>query len=432
MAIVVDIPGVGPTEFENEDQANSFFKSHKDSGPQLLPDNRSWLSKKLANLKYGVAKALQNGTLETAGTVIGGVGGGALGSLPSGMGTVPMGVAGAAMGAGAGKAIEDTILQAMDLKKPTSLVANLKSTGSAIARGATAEMAGQAGGKIISKVASEIFDPFGQILKDKVAPRIMQSAVKDEDLAREMLARNEWGKGSTLLSKADQNVGALSQQIDDLIKNNNSEFDYMPVLKKLNSLKQEFSTLPNRQNEIKTIDKYIKDITSKLKNSNTAEAQDLKKALYAEHIKEYQSSKFDSAAPRTRADMAAARGLKEGIEEVIPEATDINNDIGYNIQLRETMDKILNKANKADLVQLKPLLSGLGLMSGGAGEAVAAPIATSFLGSILGKTGMAVGSKKLGETLMTRSGTPMTNQLNKAALDQILRYLQENKNQPTQ
>lgn len=483
MPIIVDVPGVGPTEFETKEQANSYFNSKKNSEPQLKADDRSFLEKKIGELKYGGIKALQGGALENAGTVLGGVGAGILGTPGGGIGAIPMGVAGAAMGAGTGKAIEDTLLQGMGYKKPTSLGENLESTGGALARGGTAEMTGQVGGKAIGAV--------GNFLKNNMAPRLMTSAVKDPQLAQEMLKRNEWGTGSGMMNRADQQVSNLSNKVDKIISENNTGFNPKPVIDELQSLRKEYLMLPGRQNEVKLIDEYMSDISSRI-NPQTIEsyvsssggvmkrpsfdefsneftskyskpgvtptnediqrlylqkypseqielapkrslnkivppefkpsdAQELKKSLYKERIKQYKSGDFDPSSISAQNDMAASRGLKRGIEGISPEIGPINKDIGYNINLRDALETRLNSSNKANIVKLNPLLSGLGLLPGGPQKAFAGSLGTGVLDSIIGKTGAAVAFNKLGSGLNKAAESYLLNILNKMMLDRAQR-----------
>lgn len=386
----------------------------------ISENKNSYLQNLLDRARYYTINALQGGALETVGALGGGVGGTTLGSAAGGVGAVPGGVAGSALGAAAGKNLEDILLTYMGINKPKSLKNEALDVGKAGLRGATSEMTGQVTGKILAKAGEKILDPAGRLLKEKAAPRLMTSAVKDADLANEMLARNEWGTAKSLLNNAGKQVEGLSNQVDDILSKSDAKIDPNKIVGALEQLRKEYAQLPGREHEVEVIQSLQQKIIKSLPEEQVAKGfvdytnlpvkagSDLKKSIYSENKKLYQGGNYDPASIRAQTDMRIARGLKESVEDAAPEIADINSELGHNIQVRDTMETILDKSGKANIVQLKPLLAGLGLLSQGAAPAVAGPVASNLVESTLGRTGLAVGAKKAGEKLMERSGTPIT------------------------
>lgn len=381
---------------------------------------------------FGVS-ALKGGALETAGTLAGGLGGGALGAGAGGVGAIPGAVAGSAAGAAIGKNLEDVLLHYLDDQSAKSFGEETQDVLGAGARGATAEMGGQVIGKVLSMLGEKVLSPAGRWMKDRVAPRIMTSAVKDEDLAREMLKRGEWGTARSLLEKGETGVADLSSQVDDLLSKSNNPIDRLKIVDQLEDLRKEYARLPGREGEVAS----IQDLQAKIFQSPSKEAlrqgvtdyanlpppkaNELKRAIYSENKKLYQGGNYDPASIRSQTDMATARGLKEAIEDIAPDVKPLNEELGHNIQLRDAMETISGKAEKANLVQLRPLIVGLGLISQGALPAAAAPAGMNWLGTTAGGTSMAQLAQALGERMAQRGGTPITNWLTKYATQRSLR-----------
>lgn len=379
-----------------------------------------FLKEMLGKAKQFARSSLEGGALETAGSLAGGLGGGSLGAAAGGIGAIPGSVAGAGLGAAAGKNIEDILLSYLGAQDPKSLPKELLDVVKAGSRGATSEMTGQSIGKVLQMAGDKILTPTGKVLKGWAAPRLMTSAVKDADLANEMLSRNEWGTAKSLLNNAGKQVEGLSNQVDDILSKSDAKIDPNKIVGALEQLRKEYAQLPGREHEVEVIQSLQQKIVKSLPEQQVAKGfvdytnlpvkagSDLKKSIYSENKKLYQGGNYDPASIRAQTDMRIARGLKESVEDAAPEIADINSNLGHNIQVRDTMETILDKSGKSNIVQLKPLLAGLGLLSQGAAPAVAGPVASNLVESTLGRTGLAVGAKKAGEKLMERSGTPIT------------------------
>lgn len=399
---------------------------------QSQKPKESFLQRALGKVKEAAVNAAKGDGFEMAGATAGGMGGGALGAAAGGVGAIPGSVLGSGLGAAAGKNIDDIIMTYLADQDPKSLPDELKGVVTAFKNGALSEMTGQSFGAALAKVGKTFLDPAGKYLKDKVSKRIMTSAVKDADLADEMLKRNQWGTAESLKNKAGEQVSNLSGQIDDILSKSDAKIDPQKIVGELEQLRKEYARLPGREVEVASIQELQEQISKSLPEQKTARGfidytdlplksgNELKKEIYSENKKLYKGGNYDPASIRAQTDMKIARGLKESIEDVAPVVKDINSDLGHNIQLRDTMETILDKTGKSNIVQLRPLLAGLGAIPQGAVAAAAAPLGLNFMGTTLGQTGSAVAAKKLGEKMMERSGTPVTSFLTKLLMQRSL------------
>ena len=396
----------------------------KDAG-SISANKNNFLENMLARAKFQGVKALNNGVLETTGMMGGGLAGGLLGAAEGGIGAIPASVAGSALGAAGGKNIEDIILSSIGFQKNKSAKDQMIEDVKAGMRGAVGEMTGQGVGKVATKV--------GKGLIETVAPRLMTATVKDADLAAGMLKRDQWGTNKSLYKQGQEGVLSLSGKIDDALKDIKGPIDRTKIIDHLEELRKEYAKLPGRDAETTAIEELQKKIfqqppawqlkkgVTNYQKLSAPEANQLKRDIYSENKKLYSSGNFDPASIRAQTDMKVAKGLKESVEEVAPEVKALNKDLGHHLQLRDTAETLLTKDGKANLIQLRPLLAGLGLLSQGVGAASAAPFAMQALGgSTWGRSGAAVLMKNLGKILR---GGPAKGAGTKIMTDQVLRQI---------
>ncbi|MBT8449279.1 MAG: hypothetical protein KJO69_06295, partial [Gammaproteobacteria bacterium] len=177
------------------------------------------------------------------------------------------------------------------------------------------------------------------------------------------------------LDKAQDMVSALSDQVDNLIDQTGRAGAEIPVeamVRPLQELAMEVSTSvsPNRQAKLATIDKIVKGLQDSTeatgKNTITvAEAQALKRELQG-NIN--WGRKSQTAEPfKLKADKAMAQGVRESLEQAIPEIKSLNLQQKDLLDLMDALEAPASRIGRRDLLGLGTTTKGI--MGGMAGDA---------------------------------------------------------------
>lgn len=197
------------------------------------------------------------------------------------------------------------------------------------------------------------------------AGKLMKSAFKvtendlkkNPNLVKDFLVERMSGFTKRGIAKeADKTVGGLEKQLDNVIEEaskNGKSVDATKVAEATKDLvsKYENSAFPEYAQTVKDkVAEFVKRGQIPIK-----EAQEFKKNTYA-IIRE--SGYGHMLGPDKEAGKQIARGIKEGIEQAIPEfkVADINKKLAIYGKARDLMERQINKAGKNEIIGLKDIV----------------------------------------------------------------------------
>ena len=205
------------------------------------------------------------------------------------------------------------------------------------------------------------------------------------------------------LDKAQDMVSALSDQVDALIDQTGRAGTEIPVeamVRPLQELAMEVSSSvsPNRQAKLATIDNIVKGLqeSSEATGKNTisvAEAQALKRELQG-NIN--WGRKSQTAEPfKLKADKAMAQGVRESLEQAIPEIKSLNLQQKDLLDLMDALEVPASRIGRRDLLGLGTTTKGI--MGGMAGDApgMVAGVALGMLDAPRVKSALAIQIRKI-------------------------------------
>ena len=248
-----------------------------------------------------------------------------------------------------------------------------------------------------------ILEGVGNKARD-VAPKIINSVLKTSDknlkqgknIGKELLERGLYGSEESLLTKANAGLEKSEKRLQSLLENGvNSErtVDKKPVIDALEELRGFYDKIPGREGEVEAINSRIATLKTKT-NLTPAQANDLKRSIYQLREKSYGK---DIVSIQADIEKSIARGLKQSIEDIVPESKSLNKELNFYGGLKKQLKNNLAKGEKASVpISLKDLA-----LSSGLGLATHNPLVGLF----------GLGAKALGSTPL--GGTLTANQLNK-------------------
>jgi hypothetical protein len=281
-----------------------------------------------------------------------------------------------------------------------------------------------AGGELLSNVASQVADAISQGGRN-VGGRLYESILKRprSEIASE-LSKGEGTLGQQLYDRGAINLGKTAENglaenesaLQDLLKGAGDQ----PINKKftadqLSELKNYFAKIPGREGDVAQVEDMMKKYWNG-PDMSASDANELKRSLYKENAKSYLK---ELNPTRADADMASARGLKQAIEDIVPQAKGINQELSVYGRLNKALNLADASGAKKNMLPIGKTL--LGLMGLGAGvthepgEGVSGlgynfsrgiPVAAGLAlgGTELGKTGTAQSIRMLMELLKSGAG----------------------------
>jgi len=192
-------------------------------------------------------------------------------------------------------------------------------------------------------------------------PQIQAELSKGQNtLGQEMYDRGIWGTEGSMAKQAaqglDTNDAALQKAIQDA---GNGTLSKSFTADQLSELKNHYASIPGRENEVNQIEDLMKKYWNAPAQS-LSDANQLKRDLYKQNAKAYDKS---INPVRAEADMAAARGIKQGIEAQVPEAKELNQNLSSYGRLSKAL-------SARDAANQKTKILGLGkMLAGGAAAA---------------------------------------------------------------
>jgi hypothetical protein len=223
-----------------------------------------------------------------------------------------------------------------------------------------------------SKLLSNLGGPVIEWMKTKAAPKIYESAMKippsvDKDIRERAINTAIDGNYSITksgLEKLAQEKESLYKQVTNMIDDAASQGKTVStknVLSRFDDLKKYYADMADPRPFWTVIDEAKQNILNyRGKTIPVDVAQKMKEKTYNQLKKAYGEMKDVNR----ETDKALARGLKEELENVIPELKDINKQISDRINLEALLTRSVHRIRNYELVRLGDMMIGVGGAAG--------------------------------------------------------------------
>jgi len=254
-------------------------------------------------------------------------------------------------------------------------------------------------------------------LTKKLPSRLMNSAVKptNPNLGQQLVDRGLMGTEDDMLKKSLDKISNNEFKLDEFLQKKEGAITADKVISTLDDLKLKYKSSPK---VLKLINKEIKDWV--VQDSYTPLEANVQKRILYETLgdRAYRAGVKHSAQVGVLKQLA--RGFKEGIEEIIPEVTPINTELGVYSQARKALTKRVANLNKQQLGVWGDIMvaSGGGLFAGIPGGLAAIAVKRGAEAGLV-KTTVAGGLSKLGK-LIEKLPTDKAGRIGKSALMNLL------------
>lgn len=195
------------------------------------------------------------------------------------------------------------------------------------------------------------------------AGKLMKSAFKitendlkkNPTLIKDFLVERVQGTRKGISTKAQTALDIAEEELGSIISNAKGKFiQTSDVLKTVEPLKKLYSNSALATEGVESIKKTVQDFVKRFpKKMSVQDAQEFKTNTYALLRKNY--GKLSDAKIETAKQIT--RGIKEAIEEVVPEIKNsgVNKKIMIYSKARDLMERQINKAGRNELVGLKDI-----------------------------------------------------------------------------
>lgn len=267
-----------------------------------------------------------------------------------------------------------------------------------------------AGGEAVGKLIPAVLKGIGSTV-EKTGPQLVNTVLdvplkdlKHGNFGEELLKKGLYGTEEGLLNKAQESIAKNSSKIESALKpaaDAGQVLDNSTVLDELLAIKDKYATANKftgtRPSEMRAIDRAIDRVKS-LDPTNPLDAQAAKQEIYEIAQKAYGK---DVLPIKSDIETATARGLKKGIENIVPEAKDLNQESSFMINLRDLLTNKIAKGKKMADVGLTP--GGRGIVGSALGNMPTS--LTLPAAQILRQVGRGIqGGTKAGQFLSPTSG----------------------------
>lgn len=232
-----------------------------------------------------------------------------------------------------------------------------------------------AGGEAVGKLIPAVLKGIGSTV-EKTGPQLVNTVLdvpvkdlKHGNFGEELLKKGLYGTEEGLLNKAQESIAKNSSKIESALKpaaDAGQVLDNSTVLDELLAIKDKYATANKftgtRPSEMRAIDRAIDRVKS-LDPTNPLDAQAAKQEIYEIAQKAYGK---DVLPIKSDIETATARGLKKGIENIVPEAKDLNQESSFMINLRDLLTNKIAKGKKMADVGLTP--GGRGIVGSALGN----------------------------------------------------------------
>lgn len=276
-------------------------------------------------------------------------------------------------------------------------------SGADVAVGGIAEPLTQLVSAGISKAAEKGKDGARKLMNKALGTNVRELKA-DKDIGQEALDRGLWGTNKSLLKKASGALDTNEEALQSALASKTTPINNQTIVDQLESLKSDLASGELNDTHIQTIDDLIDKVKtdSKYQDLTPSDANKIKRSIY----RQVSDPGFlkDNPSEKLKILKTQGRGLKQAIEEVAPEVTPINKELGFYGNLK---GKMLTKLAKDEAKQGFPLgriakdavAGNLGLLFGGPLGAGLATGASELAGTTLGKSASAQALNKLAKFL---------------------------------
>lgn len=223
---------------------------------------------------------------------------------------------------------------------------------------------GEAGGDILAKGADFVKKTGrnigGRLMESFLRrPRnvIRQEMARGDTLGRELYDQKVWGTQKSMANQAQEGLETGEDALQSALKGSGRQ----PINKKfaadeLSKLKDFYSQIPGREAEVQKIESMIATVWQG-KKMTASEANEVKRAIYKLRGPAYLK---DMNPVQADAEKSMARGLKKGIQEIVPSAKGINKNLSTYGRLKDAMGNLEASGQKSNFAKLIPLVAGTG------------------------------------------------------------------------
>lgn len=257
----------------------------------------------------------------------------------------------------AGKAVEasNILTKTPKLKAAAELVAKALAEGG-IASGQVALQEGEVNkGTLATGVATAALSPVGgafqkvteklpKSLWTQVLNRTSKMVEKNPNLEKQAAELGIAGSRKKILSVAKENIQRIETELDDLLVGSQGSIEGKQLSSYLDELRESYKAIPGEEAAVSTIENIQNGIVNK-GVLNPKEANELKRTIYEKIANSYGKGTLEVPA-KAEAQKMLARGLKQEIEKVIPEAKSLNEKQAVYLQVKKAIDRVLNQPRK--------------------------------------------------------------------------------------
>lgn len=251
-------------------------------------------------------------------------------------------------------------------------------------------------------VASEAVNALSKVVPETMWSNILKRTSKEierkPNLEKEVSKTGMFGTRKQILNTAKERIQDAELQLDELLKKSDKAVETKNIVPYLEDLKTSYNNIPGENEAVNTIQKLQEEMAQKGTLTPT-EANNLKREIYKKISSSYGKGVLEIPA-KSEAQKQIARGLKEEIEKIVPEAKNINERQAIYLQVKKAIERQVNKPRSGIAG------SGVGLYDlilGGAGTAAG--------GGVLGVQ-MIAGKKVAESDLVKSSVAKMFNYFN--------------------
>lgn len=177
-----------------------------------------------------------------------------------------------------------------------------------------------------------------------VLNRTAKMVEKNPKLEQQAAEAGLVGTRKNIASVAKQNIQKIETELDDLLVGSKGQIEGTKLSGYLEDLKNSYKSIPGEEAAVSTIENIQKEVAAK-GVLNLSEANKLKRTIYEKIANSYGKGTLEIPA-KTEAQKTLARGLKEEIEKIIPEAKTLNEKQAVYIQVKKAIERVLNQPRK--------------------------------------------------------------------------------------
>lgn len=331
-----------PDNMSDEEIKNVLSRQSKQTKPQK---EQSFLQ------KYG--ESIIRPTLQAAGSTVGGITGGGLGTLAGGIGAVPGAIAGGGTGYAAGEQLYKTIKNLAGETEQESIPEGVKNALKNVVEGSAMEATGMGLGTAAGKAVKAAVPKVGGALKNissslyNVPKQSIERIVERPDAVKKYVNKDAYEIGLDILDQVKQKdaqyTKGLNKALDDVISTSQKDNKLVDVSGVINTLQKRAYSIKGMTDEALQQKKELLDraITLKQYLSDTADKRvsnylgTTGKQLKPMELASLKKSVLNMVSPQE------AQALKRQLQE----SAQFTNDTGFSFMRQDAAGKAIRKAS---------------------------------------------------------------------------------------